>query len=138
MANNTSRQERLGLILQHADNPQHRGPLPEADIVAGGGGGECGETIKLYLKLDDKQRITEASFEADGTTIGRAAAALTVEMITGKTLPEVLVLEPAVIVETFGRDIVGDRLRSATVTLDTAKSAARAYLSKIAYPLSTE
>jgi nitrogen fixation protein NifU and related proteins len=135
MTTTPSRQERLGFILQHADNPTHRGPLPEATIVAGGGGGECGESIKLYLKVDDEQRITAASFEAEGTTIGRAAASLTVETILGMTLPEVLTLQPEVIVDTFGRDIVGDRLRAATVTLDTAKTAARNYLTKIAYPL---
>jgi nitrogen fixation NifU-like protein len=128
MSETLTRQERLGFILQHADSPTNRGPLPDADIVAGGGGGECGEVITLYLKMDADQRIVSASFEAEGTTIGRAAASYTVEAIIGKTLQEVLVLEPGLIVDTFGRDIVGDRLRSATVTLDTAKSAARKYL----------
>lgn len=138
MTDTRTRQERLGFILQQADNPQHRGSLPQPTIEALGGGGECGETIRLYLNVDADLRIVEASFEADGTTIGRAAASLTVETILGKTLPQVLALDPAEIVDRLGRDIVGDRLRAATVTLDTAKTAARNYLSKKAYPLTTE
>lgn len=137
MSETPTRQERIGFILQQAENPTHRGQIADADIVANGGGGECGEVITLYLKMDAEQRIVSASFEAEGTTIGRAAAAYTVESIIGKTLQEVLVLEPGLIVDTFGRDIVGDRLRSATVTLDTAKSAARKYLSQNSYPLET-
>lgn len=128
MQTNLSRQERLGFILRHADNSAHRGPLADANIVLGGGGGECAENITIYLKVDDATRIQAASFEADGTTLGRAAASFTVETITGKTLSEVIELPAEVIVDTFGRDIVGDRLRAATVTLETAKLAARKYL----------
>lgn len=131
MQSNLSRQERLGFILQHADNPKHQGPLPEANIVFGGGGGECAESIKVYLQVDGQQRITQAAFEADGTTIGRAAASFTVETIIGKTLKEVLDIQPEVILDTFGRDIVGERVRSATVTLDTIKVATRKYLHEI-------
>jgi nitrogen fixation NifU-like protein len=130
MQTNLSRQERLSFILQHADNPRHRGRMADADIVLGGGGGECAENITVYMKVDVGARITAASFEAEGTTLGRAAASFTVETITGRTLAEVIDLPAEVIVDTFGRDIVGDRLRAATVTLDTAKMAARTYLRK--------
>lgn len=127
----TTRQERIGFILQHAQAPQHSGPLPDASITVTGGGGECGESIKLYFRVDDEKRIAAASFEADGTTIGRAAASLTTEAVIGKTLDEVLKIDPNEIVDTLGRDIVGDRIRSATVTLDTAKAAARKYLMQV-------
>lgn len=128
MQSNLSRQERLGFILQHADNSPHRGSVPNADIVFGGGGGECAESVMVYLQLDGEQRITQATFEADGTTLGRAAASFTIETVIGKTLKEVLDLEPEVIVNTFGSDIVGERVRSTTVTLDTIKVATRKYL----------
>jgi nitrogen fixation protein NifU and related proteins len=123
----TTRQERIGFILKHAESPQHHGPMPDPSITVKGGGGECGESITLYFRVDET-RVVDASFEAEGTTIGRAAASLTTETVIGKTLQEVLEISPDEIVNTLGRDIVGDRLRSATVTLDTAKTAARRYL----------
>ena len=125
----SSRQDRIGLIFQHAQAPRRYGPLPTASIAMHGGGGECGESIKLYFQVDDANRIVDASFEAEGTTIGRAAASLTTEAVIGKTLDEVLAIDPSSIMDLLGRDIVGDRTRSATVTLDTAKAAARKYLS---------
>jgi NifU-like protein involved in Fe-S cluster formation len=130
MQSNLSRQERPGFILQHADNSKYQGVLPEADIVFGGGGGERAESIKVYLQLDGAQRIAQAAFEADGTTLGRAAASFTIENIIGKTLTEVLDLSPELILDTFGRDIAGERVRSATVTLDTIKVATRKYLNR--------
>lgn len=126
-----TRQERIGFILQHAQAPQHSGPLPDPSIVVTGGGGECGESIKLYFRVNEERRIVEASFEADGTTIGRAAASLTTDSVIGKTLDEVLKIDQNEIVDSLGRDIVGDRIRSATVTLDTAKAAARKYLMQL-------
>jgi nitrogen fixation NifU-like protein len=125
----STRQEQLGFILKHAEAPQHYGPLPDPSITVRGGGGECGESITLYLSVDE-DRIADASFEAEGTTIGRAAASVTTETIIGKTLDEVLQINPNEIVDTLGREIVGDRLRAATITLDTAKAAARKYLGR--------
>ena len=94
-----------------------------------GGGGECGDSLRVYVRRD-RDRISQATFEADGTTIGRATASLTTGVVIGKTLSEVQEMTHDEIVETLGREVVGDRIRSATLPLDTVKAAVHKLLTQ--------
>ena len=43
----------------------------------------CGDLITMYLKVDDDDRITEASFEGEGCTISQAGGSIITEMLPG-------------------------------------------------------
>lgn len=122
------RQQRLDFILSHADNSRYRGRLPDANLILPGGRGECGESVTLYLRVDGDRRIAAATFEAEGTTLGRAAASITTGTLLGKTLAEVIEMPHDSIVDALGHDLAADRFGAVTVALDTAKAAARKYL----------
>jgi nitrogen fixation NifU-like protein len=76
------------IILDHSRHPRHFGALPEASHVAEGYNPLCGDKVKIYLLLDDSQRIADIGFEGKGCAISVASASLMSEMLKGRTAGE--------------------------------------------------
>jgi len=72
-------------ITYYIDKP-NMGYLPDADQVTELTG-ECGDTMKVYLKLDG-DRIKDAKFQVLGCPGAIAAAMAAVDLVKGKTLQE--------------------------------------------------
>jgi len=121
------RQEYIENILDHYQNPRHRGVLADATVTLKGGNPGCGDIVTLYLKIDDSERIVAASFEGEGCTISQAAADILTEMIVGKTLEDVKAMDHSDFVDVLGREVVMSRPKCATLALNTAKAAERKY-----------
>ena len=120
----STRQEQLEFILDHYENPRHKHPLADADVVVEGGNPGCGDIVKVYLKLDENGRIA-ASFEGAGCTISQASASFLMDEINGKTLDEALAIDHAELMANLGKEIVEQRARCATLSLDTFRAAVR-------------
>jgi nitrogen fixation protein NifU and related proteins len=121
------RQAFIDNILDHYEHPRHRGKLQDATVAMKGGNPGCGDIIEVYLKLDENERIVDASFEGQGCTISQAAASILSEQIIGKTLEEVKNMDHTQFVEDLGREVVINRLKCATLALNTVKAAERKY-----------
>ena len=76
------------IILDHSRHPRHFGPLPSANHVAEGHNPLCGDKVKVYLQVDDKNRIADVSFEGRGCAISVASASLMTEMLKGRDLAQ--------------------------------------------------
>ena len=69
-------------------NKKNMGTLPEADQVTELTG-HCGDTMKLYLKMEDG-RIKDAKIQVLGCPGAIASAMAAMELIRGKTIEEVM------------------------------------------------
>lgn len=121
------RQEFIDFILDHYENPRHHGALEEPDVVMRGGNPGCGDIVTLYVKLGEGERIAEVSFEGEGCTISQAAASIVTEKVLGKTLGEVSALNHEIVVDEMGHEVVANRVRCATLALNTLKAAEKKY-----------
>src|SRR5215472_4749607 len=121
------RQAFIDNLLDHYYNPRHRGPMPDATVSIKGGNPGCGDLITAHLKLDKDERIVDASFEGEGCTISQAAASILSEQIIGKTLTEVNEMDHTQFIEDLGREVVINRLKCATLALNTVKAAERKF-----------
>ena len=119
------RQSVVDLILDHHQNPRHRGVIEHPDLSGEGVNEGCGDVVKLTVSLDDADRITAIKFDGQGCTISQAAASLTVEMASGQPLSTVLSWDQSVLSDLLGPDIITSRPRCATLALDVLKDAAR-------------
>ena len=117
------RSEYIEYLLDHYQNPRHKHRMEDADVQLGGGNPGCGDLITIYLKVDENDRITEASFEGEGCTISQAGGSIMTEMLPGMTLNEVKELGTNTMIEEMGEDIVKSRVRCATLALGTAQAA---------------
>ena len=75
-------------VLDHYRNPRNVGKIDNADIVGEAGSLACGDSLKLYIKLDGNV-ITDAKFQTFGCGSAVASSSTLTEMIIGKTLDEV-------------------------------------------------
>ena len=119
-----TRQEQMELILDHYEHPRHKGALEDAEAVVEGGNPGCGDIVKIYLKLDNEGRVA-ASFEGEGCTISQASASYLMDEVNGKPLDEVLAFDHNELMEGLGQEIVQQRTRCATLSLDTLRAAIR-------------
>jgi nitrogen fixation protein NifU and related proteins len=76
------------IILDHSRHPRHFGALAGANHVAEGHNPLCGDKVKVYLKVDAKERIADVAFEGKGCAISVASASLMSEMLMGRTIGE--------------------------------------------------
>jgi nitrogen fixation NifU-like protein len=121
------RQEFIDHILDHYENPRHHGALENPDVVMRGGNPGCGDIVTMYVKLGPGERIEDVSFEGEGCTISQAAASMVTEKVLGKSLAEVLGMHHEVVVDEMGPEVVANRIRCATLALNTLKAAERKY-----------
>jgi nitrogen fixation NifU-like protein len=118
-----TRQEQLEFILDHYENPRHKEALADAEAVVEGGNPGCGDIVKVYLKVTSGQVV--ATFEGEGCTISQASASYLMDEVNGKTLEEVLAIDHEALMENLGKEIVQQRTRCATLSLDTLRAAIR-------------
>jgi len=76
------------IILDHSRHPRHFGALPAANHMAEGHNPLCGDRVKVFLQVDEKDRIADVSFEGRGCAISVASASLMTEMLIGRTTAE--------------------------------------------------
>jgi nitrogen fixation protein NifU and related proteins len=118
-----TRQEQMELILDHYENPRHKGALADAEVMVEGGNPGCGDIVKVYLKVNDGHVV--ATFEGEGCTISQASTSFLMDEVNGKTLDEVLAIDHDTLMENLGKEIVQQRTRCATLSLDTLRAAIR-------------
>jgi len=51
------------VILDHSRHPRHFGKLAEPNHVGEGHNPLCGDRVKVYLAVDDQNRIADVAFE---------------------------------------------------------------------------
>jgi nitrogen fixation NifU-like protein len=75
------------LILEHNRKPRNFREIPDADRTVEGRNPLCGDSLKLWVKLDN-DRITDVSFMGTGCAISKASASLMTGAVKGKSREE--------------------------------------------------
>jgi nitrogen fixation NifU-like protein len=122
-----TRQDYIEFILDHYNNPHRKGKLKDPDIMVNGGNPGCGDIVTIYVKLDENDRITDATFDGQGCTISMAASSVLMDKLVGKTIAEVDAMDYNEMMDELGREVVQSRVRCATLAIDTIKAGAREY-----------
>lgn len=75
--------------------------MPDATVEHTYTNGACGDGYRLFLKVDEQGRITDASYTTSGCGFGLAALAVITRLVKGKTLDEAAKIGPAEIEADF-------------------------------------
>ena len=76
------------MILAHNKNPKNFRIIQEPTHYAEGHNQLCGDSLELYLILDENNIIKDISFQGHGCAITKSAASMMTEALMGKTEEE--------------------------------------------------
>jgi len=110
------------LIIDRYKNPMMRGTLDPHDFSYEDDNPLCGDRIRIDVRVDAENRITEAAYSGEGCAISQASADLLVESVIGKNLDEVKELSKEDILEMLGIELGPVRLKCALLSLKVLKA----------------
>ncbi|MHC1736456.1 MAG: Fe-S cluster assembly sulfur transfer protein SufU [Ignavibacteriaceae bacterium] len=93
------------VILDHNKTPRNFKKLENANHFAEGFNPLCGDHIDIFVNLDDKNVITDVSFQGSGCAISKSSASLMTTFVKGKT-----VAEAEAIFDKFQKLVTGDEV----------------------------
>lgn len=75
-------------VMDHFRNPRNIGTIENADAVSEIGNAACGDLMKLYLKIDEHQIITDIKFQTFGCAAAIACSSMVTVMAKGKSIDD--------------------------------------------------
>jgi len=112
------------VIIDRYKNPQYRGKLEPNDISFEDDNPLCGDHIRIDLRLDDDDRVTEVRYDGHGCAISQASADLLSESIIGKSVEDIKRLTKEDVLELLGIELGPVRLKCALLSLKVLKAGA--------------
>jgi len=117
-------------ILDHYENPSHRGTLDQPTFEIRDLNPLCGDEVRIQARLDDECRLSELRFEGKGCVISLAAASMLLEVVEGKTLDEVKKMGRQDMLDLLGVPLTMMRVKCAMLPLRALEKAIHRYEDK--------
>ena len=89
-------------VMDHFLHPRNVGKIENPNAVAEVGNAQCGDIIKLFLRINPEGIIEDISFETFGCGAAIATSSMTTEMVKGKHIDEALKVTRDVVAEELG------------------------------------
>jgi nitrogen fixation NifU-like protein len=118
-------------VLDHYNNPRNVGSFDKTDPEVGTGivgAPECGDVMKLQLKINEQGVIEDARFKTFGCGSAIASSSLATEWVKGKTIDEALKIKNTDIVEELALPPV--KVHCSVLAEDAIKAAVADYQKK--------
>jgi nitrogen fixation NifU-like protein len=110
------------LIIDRYKNPHFRGSLDPHDISFEDDNPLCGDHIRMDLRVNGDNRVSEVAFDGHGCAISQATADLLAESIVGKSLDEVKKISKQDVLDMLGIELGPVRLKCALLSLKVLKA----------------
>jgi nitrogen fixation NifU-like protein len=88
-------------VIEHFTNPRNVGEIEDADGVGEVGSPQCGDIMKVFLKVEDNI-IKDIKFKTFGCASAIASSSIMTEMVKGRTIEEALALTNKDVVDALG------------------------------------
>ncbi len=96
-------------ILDHYEDPYHRGSCEHPTHVHEDDNPLCGDVIHVEMRISPDGRVQEAWFDGEGCCISQAAASMLMEEIEGKTVEEVREFKARDMLQLFRANLTPNR-----------------------------
>jgi nitrogen fixation NifU-like protein len=106
------------IILEHHKSPHNFGTLEPADYTAEDTNPLCGDQIRVDLRVDENNVVTDVAFSGRGCAVSIASASMLTDMIKGMTLDEVRAITRDDLLDEIGIPVSPARIKCATLGLN--------------------
>jgi nitrogen fixation NifU-like protein len=96
-------------ILDHYEEPFHRGRCPRATHAHEDENPLCGDVVRVELELAPDGTIREAYFDGDGCCISQASASMLIERMHGRRVDDVKSFTAQDMLALFGARLTPNR-----------------------------
>ena len=118
-------------VLDHFENPKNIGSFDKNDINVGTalvGAPECGDVMKLQIKVGEDNKIIDAKFKTFGCGSAIASSSLATEWVKGKSVDEASMIQNTEIVNELSLPPV--KIHCSVLAEDAIKGAIKDYKQK--------
>ncbi|NBX67718.1 MAG: Fe-S cluster assembly scaffold IscU [Proteobacteria bacterium] len=118
-------------VIDHFNNPRNVGSFEKGDQSVGTGivgAPECGDVMKLQLKINAQNIVEDAKFKTFGCGSAIASSSLATEWVKGKTVDEALQIKNTDIVNELSLPPV--KIHCSVLAEDAIKAAIEDYKKK--------
>jgi len=118
-------------VLEHYEKPRNVGSLDSTDNSVGTGlvgAPECGDVMKLQIKVDENEKIIDAKFKTFGCGSAIASSSLATEWVKGKSIDEATTIQNTDIVKELSLPPV--KIHCSVLAEDAIKGAINDYRKK--------
>ena len=118
-------------LLDHYNNPRNVGSMDKADRNVGTGivgAPECGDVMKLQIKVDESGKIVDAKFKTFGCGSAIASSSLVTEWVKGMSIEKALEVKNSAIAEELSLPPV--KIHCSVLAEDAIKAAIADYRAK--------
>jgi nitrogen fixation protein NifU and related proteins len=117
------------LVMDHFSNPRNVGEIDDADGVGQVGNPVCGDIMRMTIKVDDDDRISDIKFKTFGCGAAVATSSMVTEMVLGKSLPEAAEISNRTVAEALG-GLPPQKMHCSNLAADAVHLAIEDYLTK--------
>ncbi len=116
-------------VMEHFRHPRNVGVMDDPSGVGEVGNISCGDIMRMYIKVDASERITDIKFQTFGCGAAVATSSIVTEMAIGKTVHEALAMTNKQVAESLG-GLPPLKLHCSNLAADALHAAVKDYLAR--------
>ena len=121
-------------VMDHFQHPRNVGKIEDADGIGEVGNAKCGDIMKMYIKVDENEIITDVKFNTFGCGSAIATSSMATEMIKGKSIKEALEISNKAVVEALD-GLPTNKIHCSVLAEEAVKAAVEDYYKKKGLPI---
>jgi nitrogen fixation NifU-like protein len=115
-------------VMDHFANPRNTGEIEQADGVGTVGNPNCGDMMKLYIKVVDGS-LVDVKYKTFGCAAAIASSSAASEMVKGKSIEEALAISAEDIVSVLN-GLPEEKIACSVIAPDAIRAAIEDYRKK--------
>lgn len=92
-------------VMDHFNNPRNVGEIKDADGIGDTGNPTCGDVMRLYIKVGEKngeEYIEDVKFQTFGCGAAVASSSMVTELVKGKSLKDAEEISAKAVADALG------------------------------------
>ena len=116
-------------VMDHFQNPRNMGEVEKPDGVGEVGNPQCGDVMRITIKVNDQDEIEDVKFKTLGCGAAIATSSMVTEMAKGKSLDEATQISKKAVADALG-GLPPQKMHCSNLAADGLQKAIEDYRSK--------